>query len=119
MRASVLAPRVVTFARTPWLFAGGLLVLCVAVAKLAIHLYANRYYRYFIDELYYLDCGRHLAWGYVDQPPLIAAIARLEMLLWGDSLSAIRFLPALAEAAKIVLTGLIVRGLGGADLLKV
>jgi len=88
-------------------------VLCAAIAKLLIHLFANRYYGYFTDELYYLACARHLAWGYVDQPPLIAVIARLSMTLWGDSLSAIRFLPALAGAGKVILTGLIARELGG------
>ena len=88
-------------------------MLCAAIAKLLIHLYANRYYGYFTDELYYLACARHLAWGYVDQPPLIAAVARLEMFLWGDSLSAIRFLPALAGVGKVILTGLLARELGG------
>jgi hypothetical protein len=33
-------------------------------------------YGYFVDVLYYLACRYHLAWGYVDQPPLIAWIAR-------------------------------------------
>ena len=71
--------------------------------KLALHLYAGRHYGYFVDELYYLACARHLAWGYVDQPPLIALVAWLERALLGDSLSAIRFLPALSGAAKVLL----------------
>jgi Dolichyl-phosphate-mannose-protein mannosyltransferase len=100
-------------ARSAWLRTGGLVVLCAAIAKLLIHLYASRYYGYFTDELYYLACGRHLAWGYVDQPPLIAAIVRFETLLFGESLVAIRFLPALAGAGKVILTGLIARELGG------
>ncbi len=54
-----------------------------------------------------------LAWGYVDQPPLIAAITWLGTALWGESLPAIRFLPALAGVGKILLTGLIARELGG------
>ena len=48
------------------------MVAGLAAAKLAVHLYAGRHYGYFVDELYYLACSRHLAWGYVDQPPLIA-----------------------------------------------
>jgi len=96
-----------------WLAAGGLLVLGIAAAKLAIHLYACRHYGYFIDELYYLACARHLAWGYVDQPPLIAFIARLGVVLWGDSLPAIRFFPILAGAGKVILTGSLCRQLGG------
>jgi hypothetical protein len=85
----------------------------IAAVKLALHLYAGRHYGYFVDELYYLACARHLAWGYVDQPPLIALVAWLEHALLGDSLSAIRLLPALSGAAKILLTALIARELGG------
>ena len=50
-------------------------VVWIAAVTTAIHLYAGHNYGYFVDELYYLACGRHLAWGYVDQPPLIALIA--------------------------------------------
>ena len=73
---TVPAPRG-TAVRRAWLLTGGIFVLCAAVAKLLIHLYAGGNYGYFTDELYYLACGRHLAWGYVDQPPLIAGIAWL------------------------------------------
>jgi len=78
-----------------------------------VHLAAGGSYGYFRDELYYLACGDHLDWGYVDHAPLIALIARLTRTLLGDSLHAIRFLPALAAGLKILLTGLIVRELGG------
>jgi len=84
-----------------------------ALAGLAIHMLTNGAYGYFRDELYFLDCGQHLDWGYVDHAPLVALIARVGRLLFGDSLHAIRFLPALAAAAKILLTGLIARELGG------
>jgi 4-amino-4-deoxy-L-arabinose transferase-like glycosyltransferase len=99
--------------RSAWLLTGGIVVLCAAVAKLAVHLYAGGSYGYFIDELYYLACARHLAWGYVDQPPLIAAVTWLGVHLFGESLRAIHIFPALAGAAKIILTGLIARELGG------
>jgi hypothetical protein len=101
------------YLRTHWLFNGGVVVLIVAIVKLLVHLYASSHYGYFSDELYYLDCARHLAWGYVDQPPLIAAITWLGSILFGESLSAIRFFPALAGAGRILLTGLIARELGG------
>ena len=73
----------------------------------------NGGYGYFRDEFYYLACGEHLDFGYVDQPPLIALIAKVMRLLLGDSLFAIRFLPALAGAATVVFTGLLVRQMGG------
>jgi 4-amino-4-deoxy-L-arabinose transferase-like glycosyltransferase len=91
-------------------------ILCLSACKLLVHLYAGRYYGYFIDELYYLACSRHLDWGYVDQPPLIAWIAWTGRSLLGDSLPAIRFFPALAGAAEVALTSLIARELGGKRL---
>src|SRR5271157_2083063 len=88
-------------------------ILCLCTCKFLIHLYAGRHYGYFVDELYYLACSRHLDWGYVDQPPLIAWIAWIARWLLGDSLPAIRFLPAVAGAGEVALTALIARELGG------
>ena len=51
--------------------------------------------------------------GYVDQPPLSILLLRLSQLLLGDSLFAIRLLPALAGAAIVALTGIIAREMGG------
>ena len=88
-------------------------VFAIAAAKLALHLYTGRHYGYFVDELYYLACGQHLAWGYVDQPPLIAFVVWLIRHTLGDSLPAIRLLPALAGAAQILMAGMLARDLGG------
>ncbi len=89
------------------------LVLGVVAVKFLVHLYAGRHYGYFVDELYFLACSRHLDWGYADQPPLIAVITWITRLLLGDSLPAIRFFPAVAGAAEVALTALIARELGG------
>ena len=91
----------------------GAVVLAIAACKLAVHLYAGRHYGYFVDELYYLACSRHLNWGYVDQPPLIAVIVWMWRSVLGQSLPAIRLLPALAGVAEVVLTALIAREMGG------
>ena len=93
--------------------AAGMLVAALATLKLLLHLYAGRYYGYFVDELYNLALARHLAWGYVDVAPMIALIGRIEVTLFGDSLSAIRVAPALAGAALVLLTGAMARELGG------
>ncbi len=84
-----------------------------ALLKLTLHFLTNGQYGYFRDELYYIACGEHLDWGYVDQPPLIAVVAKATRVLFGDSLFAIRFFPAVAGALLVFLTGLIVRQLGG------
>ena len=84
----------------------------LSAAKLLIHLLTNGRYGYFRDELYFLACGRHLAWGYVDMAPMVALFAKIGLLL-GGSLHAIRFLPALAGAGVVALAILITRELGG------
>ena len=96
-----------------WLLGTGSLVAVAAALKLLLHLYAGRHYGFFVDELYYLDCARHLAWGYVDQPPLIALVAKIARTLFDHSLSGIRLPAALAGAATVLLTGLLARELGG------
>ena len=78
-------------------------VFVIALALFAVHmLYAARY-GVFRDEMYYVACGNHLAFGYVDHPPLVAWMARLEVSLLGDSPRALRFLPAVLAAANVAL----------------
>jgi hypothetical protein len=89
------------------------IVVALALAKLLFHLIAYRGYGIFRDELYYLACRRHLAWGYVEFPPLIGVLTRAVTALLGDSLFAIRLLPAVAGAGLVALTALIARELGG------
>jgi hypothetical protein len=94
-------------------FSGSALIIIFGAIALLVHLLTNGRYGYFRDELYYIACGRHLAFGYVDQPPLSILLLRLSELFLGESLFAIRFLPALAGAAIVALTGIIARELGG------
>lgn len=68
---------------------------------------------YHVDELYNRVSGRHLAWGYVDQPPLVSLIAWLETNLLGDTLTALRVVPALMACVVVWVAGLIARELGG------
>jgi len=89
------------------------LLLYLALAKLLLHLWFSSGYGYFRDEFYYLACGEHLDWGYVDQPPLTPLLAFLTRQFLGDSLVALRFLPAVAGALLVLLTGLMARELGG------
>lgn len=95
-------------------FAGGMLVvIIIALAKFGLHLYFNNRYDYFRDEFDYMACGNHLAWGYVDQPPLIPVLVRICRFMFGDSLRSIRLVAALGSSAAVVLTGMIARELGG------
>ena len=89
------------------------IVLLLALANFLMHLYFNNRYGYFRDEFDYMACGDHLAWGYVDHPPLIPFLIKISRLLLGDSRRSVRVFPALAISAAVVLTGMIARELGG------
>ncbi len=68
-------------------FASDMAVLVyIAVARLAVHLLTNGGYGYARDELYYIACGNHLDWGYVDHPPLTPFLARLVTSIAGTPL---------------------------------
>ena len=94
---------------------GTVVLILLSLAKLLIHLATNLFggYGYFRDELYYIACSNHMAWGYVDQPPFSIAVLWLNRHLFGDSLFALRLLPAVAGAASVLLAGLIAKRLGG------
>ena len=93
--------------------AAAVLTALFSVATFVFHIVNAGRYGYQRDELYFLSCAQHLAWGYVDQPPLIAVIAKFAHALFGDSLYAIRLLPAIAAGATVALTGRLTRRLGG------
>jgi len=92
---------------------GMLIVLFLAFANFLLHFYFNNQYGYFRDEFDYMACGDHLAWGYVDHPPLIPFLMKISRLVFGDSLRSIRIIPALATSAAVILTAMIARDLGG------
>src|SRR5438034_9183039 len=92
---------------------GMLIVVLIALGKLVFHCIFNNRFGYFPDEFDYMSCGDHLAWGYVDQPPLIPFLIHICRALLGDSLRSIRFIPALASSLLIVQTAAIARELGG------
>jgi Dolichyl-phosphate-mannose-protein mannosyltransferase len=79
----------------------------------AIEIAVSGRYGFHRDELYFLAAGQHLAFGYVDQGPLAPLIARVSVLAFGRSPTAIRIIPALAGAGVVFASGLIAETLGG------
>ncbi|HEY2392651.1 MAG TPA: glycosyltransferase family 39 protein [Candidatus Angelobacter sp.] len=93
--------------------AGPAFVLYIVAAKLLLHLLTVNRYGIFRDEMYYLACSRHMAWGYVDHPPFTVWVAWLSRNVLGDSLLGVRLLPILAGAVLVWLTGKLAREMGG------
>lgn len=90
-------------------FAAVKLLLQFALTLWTLHLG----YGYFRDEFYYIACGRHLAWGFVDHGPVVAVQARVGEMLFGDSVFGIRVLSALAGAATVFLAGVLAWAMEG------
>lgn len=85
--------------------------LAAAVVLLA-HALGNAHYGYFRDELYFIICGRHPQFGYVDQPPVVPLLAALTQL-GGHSLWLLRIVPALFAAGGAYVTVLLTAEFGG------
>ena len=76
-------------------------------------------YGYHRDELYFLQAGRHLAWGYDDQPPLTPLLVRGETALFGSSVESVRLVPMVCSIALVVFAALCAREFGGGSSAQV
>jgi hypothetical protein len=74
----------------------------IAAGFVALELAVSGRYGFMQDELYFIEAGRHLAFGYVDQPPLTPLTDRITSVL-GVTPTAVRVVPALAGGAVVVL----------------
>lgn len=92
--------------------------IVAAAVTLLVHLVANPHYGFFRDELYFIICGFHPAWGYVDQPPLVPLLAAGSQL-FGHSLFLLRAVPALFAAASVYVTVMLAFELGGGAFAQV
>ena len=91
-------------------------LLVLAALKLALHLATNWQYGFHRDELYYINGGMHLGWGYVDHPPLTPLLARFATALFGLSVPGLRLFAALAGVGVLLLAGLLAREFGAGRL---
>src|SRR5512135_1592823 len=91
----------------------GILILLV-LARILLQIFTNGQYGFHQDELVTLDiASRHLAWGYVAWPPVTPFLARVALFLYGPSVIGLRSFAVLAEGLVMLLTGLMIRELGG------
>lgn len=105
-------PHAITLTRQAWSRGSLAVVVTACFVELAVHVTLVSEYGYHGDELYFLDCGRHLAFGYVDHAPLVPWLARLSEAL-GGGLFPLRLPAILAGAGTLFLSALLVHEWGG------
>ena len=92
------------------------LLVALPLLKLVIHFVVGAGYGYHGDELYYLACADHLDWAYVDHPPVSILVLAFTRLMVGQSVTAIRLVPALAGALSVFIVGEMAREWDGDHL---
>ncbi len=85
----------------------------IAFFKFLLLIFFAGNYGLFRDEFYYLDCSKHLSFGYVDQPPFSILVLAISRILFGESIIGIRIFAYIAGSATVIVAGLIARELGG------
>ena len=88
-------------------------ITAMALFSILIHLLIVNNLEYHRDELLYFSLGMHPAAGYASVPPLIGWVAWVMQSIFGYSVFAVRFFPAVLSGAMILLSASIARELGG------
>ena len=97
--------------RVEWAILSG-----VALAITLLHLATNGRYGFHRDELQFLSDARHIDWGFVAYPPFTPFVERIGLNLFGLSMVGLRLFSVMAQAAAVIVTGLMARELGGGRL---
>jgi hypothetical protein len=94
-------------------------VTAIAAGVVLLHLLTNNRYGFHRDELQFLSDAKHLDWGFVAYPPLTPFVERISMAIFGLSMVGLRLASVLAQAAAIVITGMMAKELGGRRLAQI
>lgn len=84
-----------------------------ALFFLVLTLITAGHYGFFGDELYYIACSKHLAFGYVDHPPLVAFLTLISTTIFGETIIGLRFLSGLFGATTVLLSAKVAAEIGG------
>lgn len=95
------------------------ILLAIAAIVALVHILTNSRYGFHRDELQFLSDARHLDWGFVAYPPLTPFLEHIGLSIFGISLVGLRLFSVIWQAAAIVVTGFMARGLGGGRLAQV
>src|SRR5580704_11384530 len=89
------------------------LIYVLALVKLIVPFFLqSAVYEPHRDEFLYLAEGHHMAWGFMEVPPLLSVFAWLVNFL-GDNIFWIKFFPSLFGALNFIVVGKTIESLGG------
>jgi hypothetical protein len=89
------------------------IILYLMVMNFILHMVTSWQYGLFFDEFYYYSMSSHLAFGYMDVPPVTGGLMALSRLLMGDSVPAMHVFPALAGSFAMLFAALTAQKMGG------
>ncbi len=84
-----------------------------ALGFLLLTVFTAGHYGFFGDELYYFACSKHLAFGYVDHPPLVALLTFISTTIFGETIIGLRFMSGLFGAFTVLLSAKVAKEIGG------
>lgn len=90
-----------------------LIILFFCIVKLTLHLIADSHSGFQGDELLHIETGKHLAFGYMEFPPLIALFAFIQNLFGSNSVYIHHLFPHIASIIIIIYVAKTIIELGG------
>ena len=92
-----------------------LIILIFCIVKLTLHLIADSHSGFQGDELLHIETGKHLAFGYMEFPPLIGLLAFIQNIFDSNSAYVHHFFAHIASILIIVYVAKTTIELGGKD----
>ncbi|MBP7556135.1 MAG: glycosyltransferase family 39 protein [Chitinophagaceae bacterium] len=92
-----------------------LIISSFCTLKLILHLIADSHSGFQGDELLHIETGNHLAWGYMEFPPLIGLVAFIQNLFHSDSVFVHHIFPHICSMLMLIFVAKITLELGGGN----
>ena len=90
-----------------------LIIIFFCIIKLSLHLIADNHSGFQGDELLHIETGKHLAFGYMEFPPLISVFAFIQNLFQSHSIFIHHLFSHIASLIIIIYVAKITLALGG------
>lgn len=90
-----------------------IIILFFCALTLSLHLIADYHSGFHSDEFLYIESGHHLAFGYMEIPPLLGVLAFIQNLFHSTSVFIYHISPHIAMLLMVIYIGKITTALGG------